>query len=307
MDTLYLEEIQLTHLVTHRVGNLSREEGVHLSEKGSRIKEEALHHLMNYFFSPFKPEEFYQFDHPVDREMNEVFKIVRQLFCREMEFVDASKQLAKLLYDVSRHAKINGGQFHVTKIEGAILNGEELDVIGVFKSESTAPFLKVLPGEDRYDILADEGLEIKGLDKGALIFNVDSEKGYRILIHNSKSDVEARYWNDEFLQLMACSDAYHMTKETMHITKEFVTKKFDQEFEVDKTDQIDLLNRSASYFKENQLFNKQDFAKKVLQHDDVIKSFDSFEDQYRQEYSLEPVDSFNNSNTAVKRQSKVFK
>lgn len=307
MDTLYTEDIQLTHLVTHRVGNSSREEGVGLSDKGTRIKEEALGHLMQYLLSPFKPEEFYQLSHPEVQERNEIYKLVQDIFSRELEFVDASQSLANILYEASKHPKIQGGQFHLAKMEGAILNGEELEVIGIFKTESTAPFLKLLPGESRYDFISDEGLEIDGLDKGALIFNVDAEKGYRVLVHNAKKDVEARYWNDDFLQLLACTDDYHMTKEVMHITKEFVTKKFDQEFEVDKTDQIDLLNRSASYFKENQSFSKQDFAEKVLQHDDVIKSFDSFEDQYRQEYSLEPVDSFDISDTAVKRQSKVFK
>lgn len=307
MDTLYTEEIQLTHLVTHRVGNFSREEGVGLSDKGSRIKQEALSYLMKYLLSPFKPEEFYHFSHPVNQEMNEVYSIVQKMFSRESEFVDASQSLAKLLYEVSRHPKVQGGQFHVAKMEGAILNGEELDVIGIFKSESSAPFLKLIAGESRYDIHADEGLDIKGLDKGVLIFNLDGDKGYRLLVHNAQRSVEARYWNDDFLQLLACSDEYHMTKEAMHITKEFVTKQYNQEFEVDRTEQIDLLNRSAAYFKENDEFTKQDFAEKVLQHDEVIKSFDSFEDQYRQEYSLEPVDSFEISDRAVKKQTRVFK
>ena len=91
------------------------------------------------------------------------------------------------------------------------------------------------------------------------------------------------------------------------ITKEYVTKQLDQEFEVDKTDQIDLLNRSVSYFKESDSFDKRDFAEKVLQDEAVIESFDSFEDQYRQEYSLQPADSFDISNKAVKKQSRVFK
>jgi hypothetical protein len=286
---------------------MSREEGIGLSDKGSRIKQEALAHLMKYLLSPFKPEEFYQFSHPIEKDMNEVFSIVQQIFSEELEFVDASQSLAKLLYEVSRHPKIQGGQFHVARMEGAILNGEELEVIGIFKSESKSPFLKLIPGESQYDILSDEGLDIKGLDKGVLIFKVDPEKGYRILVQNAQRSVEARYWNDEFLQLLACSDDYHMTKEIMHITKEFVTKKFDQDFEVDRTEQIDMLNRSVAYFKQSETFDKQDFASKVLQHDDVIESFDNFEHQYRQEYALRPVDNFEISDMAVKKQSRVFK
>ncbi|NNC81993.1 MAG: nucleoid-associated protein [Flavobacteriales bacterium] len=307
MDTLYLEEVQLTHLVTHRVGNKGREEGLGLSQSGSRIKEDALSHLMTYFLSPFKAEEFFRFAHPVDQEMNEVFGIIQELFDRKVEFLEGSQSLAKLLYEVSRHPNIPQGQFHVAKMDGAILNGEELDMIGIFKSEQTAPFIKAEPGEEQYDILADEGYEIKGLDKGVLIFDVDREEGYKVLVHNAQRGVEARFWNDEFLQIIECNDAYHRTKEFMQITKEYVTEKLDEEFEVERTEQIDLLNRSVNFFKENEAFDKKEFTQQIFQDQAVIESFDRFEDQYRQSYSLEPVDSFEISDKAVKKQSRVFK
>ncbi len=307
MNTLNLDDLSLTHLVSHHVGNSSREEGFKLSTKGSRIKQAAFDHLIQYFMVNFKPEEFFNFSHPVELGMNEVFGIVKELMAREVDFVEGSQSLAKMLYEVARHPKVQAGQFHVARLEGMILDGEEVDAIGIFKSESTAPFLKMVPGDDCYDIEADQGFEIKGMDKGCLVFDTDSEKGFRVLVYNANRSAEARYWNDEFLQLRQCSDDYHQTKEFMHITKEFVTKQMTQEFEVDKTEQIDLLNRSVAYFKENQAFDKQEFAESVLQDENVIKSFDSFDEGYREEYSLEPVQSFEISGQAVKKQARVFK
>lgn len=307
MNTLDLDNLSLTHLVTHHIGNSSREEGMRLSSKGSRIKQVAFDHLVEYFMVNFKPEEFFNFSHPEDLAMNEVFGVVKELMEREIDFVEGSQSLAKLLYEAAHHPKVQAGQFHVARLEGLILDGEELDAIGIFKSETTVPFLKMLSGDESYDIEAEQGIEIKGLDKGCLVFDTDKEKGYRALVYNANRSVDARYWNDEFLQLRQCNDEYHQTKEIMHITKEFVTKKMGQEFEVDKTEQIDLLNRSVAYFKDSQEFDKQEFAETVLQDENVIKSFDSFDEGYRQEYSLEPVQSFEISDQAVKKQSKVFK
>lgn len=307
MSNLALSEIKLTHLVTHFVGNSSRDEGLILSKKGSRIKKEALEHLLEYFLIPFKTEEFFGFSHPVDKDMNEVFGIVKKIFADTSSFVKDSQDLANLLYEHSRHPKVKEGQFHVAKFEDAILDGEELEVIGIFKSETVAPFLKMNPGEKGYEIDTDQGFEIKGMDKGCLVFKTEEDKGFRILVHSANRSAEARYWNDEFLQLKERADEYHQTKEFMHITKEFVTKQMGEEFEVSKTDKIDLLNRSVEFFKERDSFDRKEFAETVLQDEKVIKSFDSFDQGYRQERFLEPVDNFDISSQAVKKQARVFK
>jgi len=307
MSNLALSEIQLTHLVTHFVGNSSRDEGVRLSTKGSRIKKEALEHLLEYFLMPFKAEEFFQFSHPVEMDMNPVYSLVQGMFADSKNIVKDSQSLANLLYEKSRHPKVKEGQFHVARMEDAILDGEALEVIGIFKSETVAPFLKMDPAEKTWEIDADQGFEIKGMDKGCLIFNTEGEKGYRILVHSANRSAEARYWNDEFLQLKERADEYHQTKEFMHITKEFVTKQMGNEFEVSKTDQIDLLNRSVEYFKEHESFDRKDFADTVLQDEKVIQSFDTFDQGYRQERFLDPVDSFDISSQAVKKQARVFK
>jgi hypothetical protein len=307
MSNLALSEIRLTHLVTHFVGNSSRDEGLKLSKAGSRIKKEALDHLLEYFLLPFKTEEFYGFSHPVDRKMNEVYGVVQKIFEDSSTFVKDSQDLANLLYEQSRHPKVKEGQFHVAKLEDAILDGEALEVIGIFKSETVAPFLKMLPGEKGYDIDTDQGFEIKGMDKGCLIFKTEEDKGYRILVHNANRSAEARYWNDDFLQLKERADEFHQTKEFMHITKEFVTKQMGEDFEVSKTDKIDLLNRSVEFFKERDSFDRKEFAETVLQDEKVIQSFDSFDDGYRKERSMKPAASFDISAQAVKKQARIFK
>ena len=52
------------------------------------------------------------------------------------------------------------------------------------------------------------------------------------------------------------------------------------DFEISKTDQIDLLNRSINYFKEQDEFNMDDFSLAVIQDPQVIESFKGYKKQY---------------------------
>jgi hypothetical protein len=76
---------------------------------------------------------------------------------------------------------------------------------------------------------------------------------------------------------------------------------------VTKTDQIDLLHRSAEYFKTHENFDKKEFEEEVLQDTGMIKSFRQFDRNYREERELESMDDFEISPQAVKKQMKVFK
>lgn len=60
------------------------------------------------------------------------------------------------------------------------------------------------------------------------------------------------------------TDNYTQTHNVLAVYKTFVTKKMDEDFDLNKTDKIDLLNRSIKYFKTNDHFNLDDFAMKSL-------------------------------------------
>ena len=152
------------------------------------------------------------------------------------------------------------------------------------------------------------GINIEKLDKGCLILNTQRESGYKVcIIDKSNKSGEAQFWKDNFLQLKPVKDDYHDTKEFMNITKNFVAKQLTDEYEVSRADQIDLLNRSVDYFKTNESFEKSDFEKQVFNDTEVIKSFQNFDEQYRQDNDIQINNSFEVSPQAVKKQSRIFK
>ena len=85
------------------------------------------------------------------------------------------------------------------------------------------------------------------------------------------------------------------------------TNDYADKFEVNKTDQIDLLNRSAEYFKTKEQFSLQEFTEEVIHHPEVVETFVAFKKNYESSRQFELGDDFEINLSAVKKQAKVFK
>lgn len=308
MTTIDFTQLGLRNLITHHVGNKLRGENIKLTNEPSSYTDETRDFLLKYFLLPIKVEEFYEFTHTIELEMNDVCSIVKIMFREPSEFITNSKSLAKLLYEVSMHPKIKGGELNLAYFTNVVLDDEIIDAIGIYKSETDVPFLKMKIGKEKYNINHEFGFEIKGVDKGCIIFNTNQGSGYKVLvIDNSNKSVEAQYWKDSFLKLKPIANEFHQTNQFLGIAKNFVTKQLDEEFGVSKADKIDLLNRSVEYFKTHETFVKKEFEEEVFQDSGIIKSFRNFDNTFKQENEIELTDNFEISQQAVNRQARAFK
>ncbi|MFN8309370.1 MAG: nucleoid-associated protein [Chitinophagales bacterium] len=308
MTALDFSRARIQELITHHVGNKVNDEGIHLSDELSAFPPETETFLLQYFLSPLREELFYAFTHAVKLDMNEVFTLVTRIFNDHSDFINDSKRLAKMLYEYTAHPKIKSGELNVVYLTEVMLDNKKVDALGLYKSETNVPFLKMKNRRGKYDIDHEMGFEIKSVDKGCLIFNTQPETGFKVLtIDNSSKSSEAQYWKDDFLKLRPIANEFHQTHQFLAITKNFVTQQLDEDFEVSKADKIDLLNRSVAYFKAHDTFDKSEFEQQVLQDATIIKSFQNFDHQYRTDHDIELKDSFDISALAVKKQARVFK
>lgn len=304
-------EAVLKMLSIHQSGNKLLDEKYKLSEQPLTLNDDVLNKLMmQYFLCPFeKTNEVYHFSHPSeDLNLNEVFHFAESIFNDPETFHANSCQLAKHLYDVSNHPKIKTGELYVALFNNLQIEGELHDAIGIFKSETKEPYLTVQQQNNNFEMgYQQEAINIKKLDKGCIIFNTAKEAGYKVAIADLTNRTDAAYWIDDFLKLKIRNDGYNQTHTTLSIYKDFVTKELENSFDLDKTDKIDLLNRSMKYFKENETFNMDDFAYEVINNEAGIQSFKNFKAGYEQEYNMPIPDSFAISNAAVKKQARTFK
>lgn len=291
--------------VVHVVGG--QEEGIRISQSCIDLSEERLNlGLRSYFLSNFQSPEFFSFISE-DERPNQILEIITNLFRDPSSLMADSVRVAEHLFKASQHPAIKPGELYVVMLSGLVIDNKQVDGVGIFKSETKELFLQVHQNDNTCDVTAASGTNIKKLDKGCIVFNVDQESGYKICIVDNTNRNEAQFWKDNFLQVKPWSDAFHHTRNFMNLTKEYLVDQMQEEFKVSKADQIDLMNRSVDFFKSRESFNQQEFEVEVLGDAGLIESFRKYEDAYVKEHDTEIADSFEISAQAVKRQAKLFK
>lgn len=304
----YFDSQSIATVALHRVGNMAEEEGFALSQKPLKLDDALRDVLVRYFVSPFKVEEYYHFY--IAEEDNPVYNSCRAIFDSQGEALfEESRTLAQYLYNQSTHPNIKAGDFFVVYFSQCQLNGQEMDAIGLFKSENKESFIKVIhEDEDAYALQIHQGINTGKLDKGALIFHSEDDKGYILsVVDTTNRTTDAVYWKDNFLRIVQRQDEYYQTHEVMKAYKHFVTDKMPAEYEVTKADQADLLNKSVDYFKQNESFDMEGFEREVLQQPEVIDSFSQFRQQWEQENEVQLQEQFDINESAVKKQARNYK
>lgn len=305
---LFFDQSSLLGITLHKVGSKVEDEGIQFSKSELRTNDSLNNVLLNYFLSPFKSDEFYHLYHDSDIKYNEVYGFVSEIFDNPNSLYEQSVNLAKHLYEQSVHPKIKSGEFYTVYFKDCIIDNNTVDAVGLFKSENKDTFLKIYPSVDGFDIESEKGININKLDKGCLIFNTERENGYVVaVVDNSSKGAEAQYWMDDFLHVLQRKDEYYNTHNVLSLCKNFVTRELPQQFDVSKADQIDFLNKSVKFFKEKDSFEMDEFTNEVIVQPDVIESFNKYRSDYQREHDIDFADNFAISETAVKKQARVFK
>ena len=282
MDLLNFDGVEIEHLLTHFVGNKNNEEDMILSNEPTHVDESTIQYLTSYFLQPFKSEFYYKFRDGDEFNPNKVFTIAKKLFGDQSDFVNDSQSIARLLFDHMTHPKIKSGELNVVYMKDVIFDDEVVSAIGIFKSENKATYLKMTQKDKGFTIGHDEGYELKGIDKGALILDTDSDDGYKVLIVDNKNkNSDAQFWIDSFLQLDPISNEYVQTAQVMSLAKEFLTNKMKEEFELNKAEQVDLLQKSKEYFNQREEFDEEEFAESIFTEPEHKKSFREFNNEKR--------------------------
>ena len=316
------ESSSIHTVALHRVGNKATEEGYVLSTEPLKLTEQLQDVLVRYFLSPFKVEEYYHFHDDSSVEMNELYQCCADVFAEPESLFEVSQRVARRLYEASTHANIKGGDLFVVYFSQCIIDGETTDAVGFFKSESKEQYLEVQHGDEdwsrtegdnsakaQYHLQVRQGINPGKLDKGAIVFNREEEKGYVVsVVDATNRSLDALYWKDAFLSVRQREDDYFNTHTEMQAYKKFVTDELPQQFEgVSKADQADMLNRCSNYFKQNDNFDLQQFTAEVIEQPEVIDSFQQFRQQYQEEHDVQMPDSYDISENAVKKQSRAYK
>ncbi len=297
---------RLSGLSVHKVGNSREGDGLLLTDEPITINDDKLDELLRQFFlSGFTTPEFFSFTfsnndvtlNPLNRFVTEIFKDPETLHAQ-------SRYMADLLYECADHPNVKAGDLYVAYFDNVEVNKETFNAVGIFKVENKSAFLKLVEQNDVLSLIQDKGINPEKLDKGCLILNSNSDNGYKICLNKGG---ETQYWKDDFLKLRPLADSYYFTQNYLTVTKNFVTQQLNEEFDVSRADQIDLLNKSVEYFKTADRFIEEEFVSSVFGNEEVGDSFKKFTEMSFEDLEAAPPNDFDINNSAVKKQARVFK
>jgi hypothetical protein len=221
---------------------------------------------------------------------------------------DQASNLTQMLYGHCENPKVQGGEFFLAYFEDLMLQGEPTQAIGLWKVDQKDQVFKTERTAESFVLNILEGIPVGKPQVAAIIFNLDEAEGYRICAVDSVTKKDERsFWKDDFLRLRPIEDNYFNTRHHISLASEFISQKAPFKFGLDRTETIDLLNRSGEYFKENDLFEVDDFSQQLFQEEEQREAFKEFREEYARAYAVPLEDKFDISTQAVKKESKVFK
>ena len=293
-------------LSIHRVGNKSRNEAIFLSDQPYKTNDEIVPLLKEFFLKSFreKEENYYQFAHEVDLEYHDMFKLATEVFDNPNSAHAVSKKITNHLFEQSNHPHIKNREVYVVHFTHLTIDNNQVDAIGVFKSELQADFLQFEEKGTNLEMLLQHGINLNKLDKGCLIFNYKKDEGYKILTVDSNR-YDARYWLEHFLNVDAFQDENFITKKYLKFCQDFAKDVvFPAE---DKKQEVMFMNRSVNYFAKNDEFEESNFLNEVMDNPDLIPEFKSYKVDKGEKYSIEDVTNFPIANAAVSDARKKIK
>ena len=219
------------------------------------------------------------------------------------DLVESSRSIAQRLQEVLRQHGLRGGDLFVVKFSGVELGAARHAAVGVLKFDGREVFMENKPEDGRLVMRLGRGLgTLKPVLAVLVVFTPDAPTLFTI-----DDEEHASAWRHEFIGLCRKQDHVNSTRDAMAMTRSFITDELPSRHEVDRAGQIDLLNRSVQYFKENAAYDRDHFAQEVFGEKEVMSAFDQYSERYGQENDVRLQDRFDISSHAVKSQARVFK
>lgn len=282
MENIDLALASIQEVVVHQVGSMAREEEVQLSDA---LVDPTLYdseHLLRHLTGSFKYQNEYQFTDPVDVNFNQVYKIALTMFEKgktgKADILPESESLAKLLYNASRHPKIQGGEFLVAYLSDIFISESAHDAVVLFKSEVKQNFFRFDRAGGRTVMLLEAGVEIGKMNKGCIILRPTQVEGEVkvCLFDNLSSSEGAQYWTEDFLGVKPRENAYSMTRKLVSAAKTYLANADFSEVAVPVAAKAEVFNSLMAHLDGSEAVSINEFARSGFGDTDMGHDFRGF-------------------------------
>jgi hypothetical protein len=302
-----VSQARIDRLIIHRIVSQSSDQKNKFSEEEVALNGEMRELLARFFFASLKSQDLSVFTQGALEEPESVCAQARALFDGDKSFIEASCEIGEILHDASKHPQVKDGDLYVARIDSCYWNGQEVQALGIFKSEVKETFINLVEDETGFHVERSEGFSINRMDKGCLILDAERDKGFVLSVfdNTSKGSRRANYWMDEFLCATVRKDSRYYTEHTVKNVKDFLTKELPKKKESFKETQMEAMDKTVDYFREKEKFDRKEYAETVFADEDTRREFSDFLSCKND--GLDDWDHFPIAEEAVKKTSRFMK
>jgi len=304
-----IEDIILEAVAVHDVGDKNMGEPLRLSESLLKPDSEEDILLRDFFLTHFKGQEYFNF-RMVTEEIHHsrLLQIAKDIFEDPERLLAESCQIARILYGLTESDLLSHRHLYVCYFRDVMIADEVTDAIGIYFCNMDDQFLTPRNIQTSPQVEFTMGTYLGKHEMACLIYDTDEENGYKVdVIDRSKKSPDGQLWKDLFLKVKPAEDDFFHTRHVMGLAKSFVENQLPVEFEVEKKDQFEYLNRSIDYFKNNDHYSEKEFADQIFENGEMTESFGNYRDAYQDQHEVVLESEFDVDENAVKKQARHFK
>lgn len=295
----------ISKLIIHKIGNKFNNTRNAFSDEPVVFDEDSYRLMLSYLLKPFtNTVESFRFYHHADVQMNDMFNYSKQAFQEEVDFVELSQNIVQHLYEQSNSAQIKTGDVLVVLFDDIEYNDVNTSALGVFKIENKIDFFQTFKEGDSFDVMVQQGISTKKLDKGCLVINSTDDEGY-VVLSVDNNNYDAAYWQKHFLNIKYADDKNNHTQTYMELCREFSEEVLQSDYGTQE--KSNFLSKTVDFLKENDTVNIHDFKEEVFELDNHRALFDDYKKGFETDRDTVVKNQFHVSDAVVKKQKQKLK
>lgn len=297
---------EITKCILHKVANKHNSGQNAFSEDLIRFDQESYDLMVSFLLKPFASlTQSYRFTHHANVKLNELNNYSSEVFSDESLFIAHSKNMVNHLYEQSNSSQIKTGDVIVVFIEGIEYKDVLTEAIGIFKIENKVNFFQsYLDDNKSFDMVVQQGISTKKIDKGCLILNTTDTEG-TVVLSVDNNNYDAQYWIKNFLSVTFADDYNSHTQNYLELCKEFSEEVIKPEFGM--KEQGNFLANTVDYFKENESVDIHQFKDEIFEDDKHKSMFDDYKKHFETLNEVLVRNNFEVSDVVLKKEKNKLK
>ena len=297
---------EITKCILHKVANKHNSGNNVFSEDLIRFDQESYDLMLSFLLKPFMSlTQSYRFTHHANVKLNELNNYTSEVFTDKSLFINHSKNIVNHLYEQSNSAQIKTGDVIVVFIEGIEYKDVLTEAIGVFKIENKVNFFQsYLDDNQSFDVVVQQGISTKKIDKGCLILNTSDTEG-TVVLSVDNNNYDAQYWIKNFLSVKFADDYNSHTQNYLELCKEFSEEVIKPELGM--KEQGNFLANTVDYFKEHEAVDYNEFKDEIFEDEKHKELFEDYKKHYENLNDVLIRNNFDVSGVVLKKEKNKLK